>query len=411
MIADLEKIQGLALAVKSRRESKNLEIPTGFFSGIYKRTNDLLDHGKTAFEAMEILEKEAWDGLDDLKLRLFSDYIADFAADVQRNIDLAWADQLEKQVVEEIREWIIQKGGNEEKIKALYREAARYRAREKEKVGGCSIAEMAPEFIKFVKQKQSRELWGHKIKSLPALSNALMGIREITVLAAKPKVGKSTLADQIAEDIYSTGTPVIFVDLENGWNNLMARQFCRKNNVTLTDLFSKNFNEEILSAGGRYSYSQRKDFHILNDKRLTIEKIREFICQVKQSSGRDEVFLIIDSLQKLPMENLRERRAAVDMWLRGLEELNAEDPGLSILLISELSRDGNKPKESGDIEYTAHFFLELETGRSEKDLQTYGDDGTRELWIRAARDVEIPAGPLHYKADFQLWKFKEIGGF
>jgi len=118
--------------------------------------------------------------------------------------------------------------------------------------------------------------------------------------------------------------------------------------------------------------------------------------------------ITIDSLQKLPMENLRERRAAVDIWLRNFEELKAEDPYLTILLISELSREGQKPKESGDIEYTGHFLLRLESNQNEEEIRKSGyDDNIRMLWIEHARDVAT-GGNIKYQANFRYWRFKEM---
>lgn len=108
------------------------------------------------------------------------------------------------------------------------------------------------------------------------------------------------------------------------------------------------------------------------------------------------------------MENLRERRAAVDLWLRNFEELKAEDPYLTILLVSELSREGQKPKESGDIEYTGHFLLRLEKNQTEEEIRKLGfDDNIRKLWIEYARDVAT-GNPIKYQADFSHWKFNEL---
>jgi len=274
-------------------------------------------------------------------------------------------------------------------------------------IADFSLAARAGELRSFIESKRGSRLWGHDLKSLPTLASVLMGLREIIVLAAKPKVGKSTLALQIASDVHGQGIPVIYFDFENGALNLMTRELCRKSRLTLGEIFSGEGDQAAYVEGGILRLQEIIDFSIITDRKLTVEKIRGFVSQMKRASGRAETLIVIDSLQKLPMENLRERRAAVDLWLRGLEELKAEDPGLTVILISELSREGGKPKESGDIEYTGHFLLELKTNRTEEELKN-GDDGIRNLYINSARDVQIPGGPLRLEADFRYWTFREM---
>jgi KaiC/GvpD/RAD55 family RecA-like ATPase len=237
-----------------------------------------------------------------------------------------------------------------------------------------------------------------------------MGIREITVLAAKPKTGKSTLALQIASDLYSQGIPILYFDFENGAFNLMGREVARMGNLTFGEIFSTRGEYSAFADGGILRLKEYDNFSIITDRKLTIDKIRSHIRQAKTKSGRPEVFMVIDSLQKLPMENLRERRAAIDFWLRGFEEIKSEEPEVSILLISEISRDGGKPKESGDIEYTGHFILRLETNKTEDELKNGPDDGIRKLCIESARDIETPKMPLAYSVDFCHWRFTELDG-
>ena len=271
-----------------------------------------------------------------------------------------------------------------------------------------SISSHTQELKSYIETRQGLKYWGHEIKSFPVLTSALMGIREITVLAAKAKTGKSTLALQIASDLHKQGVGILYFDFENGRFNLMAREISRKLSVSFEEIFQESGESEALIKSGLLRLDEYKNFFIVTDRKLTIEKIRAQVKQIRNLMDGRDVFIVIDSLQKLPMENLRERRAGIDFWLRGIEEINAEDPGLSILLISELSREGGKPKESGDIEYTGHFLLELQANQTEEELAERGDDNIRKLFIRAARDVQIPAGPLKYETDFRYWKFSEL---
>lgn len=234
-----------------------------------------------------------------------------------------------------------------------------YEVESLEPIESFSISARAAGFIEHLEKKRSGKLWGHRIKSFSRLTAALMGVREIIVLAAQPKVGKTTFVLQIESEIADQGVGVIHYDFENGRFNLMARECCRKFNI--------DYREELLNADWqgfdllKERIQGNSNFAIITDRKLTVDKIRSHVFNMRRSIGHNEILITIDSLQKLPMENLRERRAAVDLWLRNFEELKSEDPNLTIILVSELSREGQKPKESGDIEYTGHFLLRLET--------------------------------------------------
>lgn len=272
-------------------------------------------------------------------------------------------------------------------------------------VDNFSAAANAGGLKDFVEKRRSGEFWGHRIKSFPRLTSALMGLREIVVLAAQPKIGKTTFILQIESEIADLGTGVIHYDFENGRYNLMARDCCRKFNI---DYRTELLNEDWPGLDSMIKEVEKlKNFSIITDRGLTIEKIRGHIFDMRKITGNENVLISIDSLQKLPMENLRERRAAIDFWLRNFEELN-EDPCLTIILVSELSRDGQRPKESGDIEYTGNFLLKLENNLSDEERSKLGfDDNIRKLKIEFARDVKT-GDFIKYQADFAHWRFSEM---
>lgn len=263
-------------------------------------------------------------------------------------------------------------------------------AAEAEELAANSFTASAGGFSDFLNKKRTGKLWGHDMPSFPQLTRAMMGLREITVISAQAKVGKSTFALQIASNVLGNGVPVLYYDFENGRFNLMARELCRRAKVTLRDLFSPEEDcPNVEDALRRLDKDYYKNFYIIQDRSLTVDKIRKHVHYLEKTTGTAPL-VVIDSLQKLPMENLRERRASVDLWLRGFEAIKAETPDLSVILVSELSREGQRPKESGDIEYTGYFIMKLEMSLNEKDLTKLGDDGRRVLRIQSARDVPVP---------------------
>ncbi|MHA1386435.1 MAG: DnaB-like helicase C-terminal domain-containing protein [Candidatus Helarchaeota archaeon] len=266
-------------------------------------------------------------------------------------------------------------------------------------------------FLKHIELRRRNSVWGISINSFPKLNKALMGLREIIVLAAKPKSGKTTFSIQLASDALEVDSAVLYYDFENGVFNLMMKEICRKFYINYCrELLNSeiSWTEIIQKIGDPIELKERyESFIIQSGISLSLEKIKRDIDQLRKKNKVEKVLVVIDSLQKLPLESLKDRRASIDDWLRKIEKLNANDPDLVFLLISELSREGQKPKESGDIEYSAHFLLKLDTALTENEIERFGDDGIRELKIEYARDVRSGV-QIKYKVDFNFWRFEEL---
>ena len=271
-----------------------------------------------------------------------------------------------------------------------------------ESVARFTVPGLLPGVIGVIENGRRGEYMGFVLRDFPRLTRALNGLREITVLAAEAKAGKTTLALQVASNVVDTGAAVIYYDFENGPFSLLIREFCRKYRVAYwEELFNKDQPWEPILEKLNTFYADRKNMAIVTDRKITIEMIRSQIRELRAISGQDKALIVIDSLQKLPMR-LEERRAGVDFWLRGFEELNSQDPNLAIFLVSELSR-GGLPKESGDIEYTGHFLLKLTMGNSDTD---HGEP-SRHLSLEYARDVQAGQKVGTYECNFSYWEFTE----
>ena len=271
-----------------------------------------------------------------------------------------------------------------------------------ESIARFTMPGLLPDVIQVIENGRRGEHLGFELRDFPRLTRALNGLREIAVLAAEPKVGKTTLALQIASNVADTGAAVIYYDFENGPFSLLIREFCRKYRVAYwEELFNKDQPwDPVIEKLNRF-YTDRKNMAIVTERRITIETIRSQVRELRAISGQEKALIVIDSLQKLPMR-LEERRAGVDFWLRGFEELKSQDPNLAIILVSELSR-GGLPKESGDIEYTGHFLLKLTMGNSDTD---HGEP-PRHLSLDYARDVQAGQKVGTYECNFSYWEFTE----
>lgn len=289
--------------------------------------------------------------------------------------------------------------------KALPQEITDFNREEIEPIELFTIASHVEKLSDFINKRRNDKYWGLEIPSFPILTNALMGLREITILGANEKEGKSTFVLNIATDIADQGYPVIYYDFENGRENLEIRILCRKERIKYRDeLLKKGYDiaNKIESGLSRFR-NNYNNFAIINDRQLTIGKLRKQISQIRKGKDEQTVLVVIDSLQKLignKMNDLKERRAGIDFWLRGFEELKSENPNLIFLIVSELTRGNREFKESGDIEYTAHFLLKLNPDEN--------DSNIKNLHLVCARDVEANKIIAQYKADFDYWEFIEM---
>jgi KaiC/GvpD/RAD55 family RecA-like ATPase len=228
------------------------------------------------------------------------------------------------------------------------------------------------------------------------------------VLGAAPKAGKSMWSQMTAEHRLEQGDSVVCVDQENGLKRFTMRLLCRKAKCAESDLnlglrgeASEEINERVQAAVAWLRGHQDRLF-IVRDRALNVNQVRNILTDVKRSLNGREIFLIVDSLQKLPFgKNTADRRTNIDIWLRELESIREEYP-VTILAISELRRpkEGGKYeaeetafKESGDIEYTADLILTL--------------DRENELKIVMFRDGE--SGPVaKYEKIFPHFGLREV---
>lgn len=283
--------------------------------------------------------------------------------------------------------------------------------KEVKKVEDFSVSARIDTLEEHISIKGEGEYLGLEITCFLKLTEALDGLREIIGISAPPKVGKTAFALQIASDIAGQGYGVLYYDFESGAENLMIREICRDQNITHQEIFKKRNPESLVDGvkAGLNNLRKRKNFIIKTERSLTIEEIRSDISQVRQLTGKDEVLVVMDSLQKLPMKDLKERRAAIDRWLRDFEALKTNDRNLTIILISELSRDKQQPKESGGIEYAMHFLLRLRKNKEKAKAEDPEpkDDFKRNLILELARDAESGKQIAQYEVNFEHWKFTE----
>ncbi len=206
-----------------------------------------------------------------------------------------------------------------------------------------------------------------------ALKGGLL-VPSLNILGAKPKCGKSTIMTYIADQAVQSGNIVYMVDMENGGNRIFRRIIAQKAKVAIDEFFAGEPLEkdiERVNAVTRELVEGQlgQRLYLTVSRQFDDKSLEERICYLAgqaQAIGK-EMLLIIDSLQKLPM-NLSDRRSGIDGWLRWMEAMR-DKYQIAILCTSELKRpqEGQvyKPteiafKESGDVEYAADLAITLD---------------------------------------------------
>lgn len=187
---------------------------------------------------------------------------------------------------------------------------------------------------------------------------------ELTVIAARPGVGKTAFALQIAEKIASKGRKVLFISREMSRIQLGLRMIIRHTKLDGTKLRTGKISDEawekISTAIGPLS-----ELPIWIDQNArTTQEVRAVARELKNKNGLDLV--IIDYLQLLKTtEKYQNREQEVAAMSRDIKLLTNEFK-IPIILLAQLNRqaEGRRPalsdlRESGAIEQDADNVLFL----------------------------------------------------
>ena len=192
---------------------------------------------------------------------------------------------------------------------------------------------------------------------------------ELTVIGARPAMGKSILGLGIASHIaIQQHEPVLLFSLEMSTHELTTRLLSSSASVDLTKFRQGNFNEAdwqaITNAIGRISNASLNTNDSAN---LTIMELRAEARRTQQRHGTLGV-IVVDYLQLMTGRNQETRQLEIAEVARGLKQL-ARELNVPIVALSQLSRSleqraDKRPtlsdlRESGEIEQAADVVMFL----------------------------------------------------
>ena len=256
----------------------------------------------------------------------------------------------------------------------------------------------------------------------PTLDDKLGGLEggTVTLLAARPNIGKTTLANQWAYTAARAGAPVLYLSYENPPADLVRKHLTRLAQVPALDALRGKASPDKLAAAAVTYRDQVGDrlYFAAATAATDTATIRELAGRVaRRHPGTGPVLIVVDYLQKLAQAKSGDgRRAGLDD-LRGqvgrcVQELRdlAADLRAPVLAVATVNRqayaDGKaRPgmaslKESGDLEYAADAVLLLGDETDGLDGADKGakaippPPGVRPVWLTVAKNRYGPTGAV-----------------
>ena len=208
------------------------------------------------------------------------------------------------------------------------------------------------------------------------LDRILGGLRggQLITLAARPAVGKSALAGNIAERLAMEGTPVAFFSFEMTQDELNLRMLCSYSDANLIgDVLNQQATERerlnvIAKAGSKVADLMKAPLKIIDDGSLTVAQIRSHARRLVRDHGVK--LIIVDYIQLVPPspdDRKAQRYVQVGSITGGLKQM-AMELNVPVIGLAQVSRESDKEsrrprlsdlRESGSIEQDSDVVLFL----------------------------------------------------
>lgn len=247
---------------------------------------------------------------------------------------------------------------------------------------------------------------------------------ELIILAARPSMGKTALATNIAEHVsVDSGLTTLFVSLEMSRLELVQRMLCSRGKINghkfRSGFLSAEDREKLVRAAGELSRGQ---LLIDDSPSKTVTEIAAVARRLKRRSGLRLV--VIDYLQLIEPDNPKDpRQEQVAKITRRLKTL-ARELKIPILCLAQLNRQtevakDNRPRlshlrESGAIEQDADvvmFVHREEYYHTREEAQNQGLCGLAEVIVAKQRNGPIGDVKLTWREEFTRFENSTAGEF
>ena len=252
---------------------------------------------------------------------------------------------------------------------------------------------------------------------------------DLIILAARPGVGKTSFALNLAVNAAKRGTAVTFFSLEMSAGQLVQRILCAEARVSLSKIRAGYISEGDWGAiaDAMNSLSQL-ELYIDDSPGLSILEARaKARRELRKASGKG--LIVVDYLQLMqPPQTRRDGNRAVEVGeiSRGLKVL-AKEMDMPVLALSQLSRAvemrGKKRpmlsdlRESGSIEQDADIVMFIDRSMDETEAESEDRPGLGEAELIVAkhrngptRDITLAFNP-EYTRFMDFFDDSRAGGY
>lgn len=236
---------------------------------------------------------------------------------------------------------------------------------------------------------------------------------DLVILAARPGVGKTSFALNLATNAAKLGATVAFLSLEMSGSQLVQRILCAEARVGLANVRSGKLQDSdwsaIVEASSKLSNLK---MYIDDTPALSILELRAKAR--RELRNAEKGLIIVDYLQLMQPPKARadgNRAVEVGEISRGLKVL-AKEMDMPVIALSQLSRAvemrGKKRpmlsdlRESGSIEQDADIvaFIDRSMDEIEAESEDRPDMGTAQLIVAKHRNGPTRDIPLAFNAEF-----------
>ena len=247
--------------------------------------------------------------------------------------------------------------------------------------------------------------WPTHIPTLDRRLNGGLRAGGLYILAARPSVGKSSLAQSIGASFAADGLPTLLLSMEMNDSEVADRAVSNAGRVSYSALLTGRMVDDDWSrASEAMEHLGRLPLYIDDQPSLTLRDIR-----FKAKSVKGLKVLIVDYLQ-LCASTRRDnnRNAEIEEISRGMKTL-AKELGIAVLALSQLNRDVEKRankrptlsdlRDSGAIEQDADVVMFLWPVRE------FEGEGRRILGLGIDKNRQGRLGEvaLDFYGDTQRW--------
>lgn len=230
--------------------------------------------------------------------------------------------------------------------------------------------------------------------------------QELTIVGARPSIGKTTFALQIAENIASKGISTLIISLEMSSKQITRKMLSRKANISSDEIRNGRLKEKEWERLMKESVSLTELPIYITTNAYTIQQIENKIRKLKNE--KDIGLVIIDYLQLIRNNNRFNSREQEVAYISRTLKLLALELKIPIIGLCQLNRNATRQepsladlRESGAIEQDADNVIFLY--REDEEAQV-----VENINVKLAKQREGATGTIKLNFDKKTSNFRNM---